>query len=159
MKTFIRLLYDVFMSAGMVSCRLGLLLINWCFLCSFQLLYLEFGFYPQLTLRQLIQPDQESQFSNLNLSSQLVPSIQSGSSPCVELQVVTPSTHLSKDYYPQLLLNPHRSKIQPPKQLDYWCMPRVFTKWLEYLVVSNTTNLIHSLTELFTQCDNSLVLG
>ena len=48
------------------------------------------------------------------------PSIQSGSSPSAGLQVVTQSTHLSKD---QLVSNPRRSEIQPPKQLDYRCMP------------------------------------
>ena len=37
--------------------------------------------------------------------------------------MVTQSTHLSKDCYPQLVLNPQRSEIQPTKQLDYRCMP------------------------------------
>ena len=72
-------------------------------------------FHPQLTLRQVIQP-------NLEFQSQLGPSIQSGSSPCTGLRLVTQSTHLSKDCYPQLASNPHRSEIQPPKQLDYRCM-------------------------------------
>ena len=49
------------------------------------------------------------------------PSIQSGFSPSAVLQVVTQTTHLSKDCYPQLVLNPHHSDIQPPKQLDYKC--------------------------------------
>ena len=49
--------------------------------------------------------------------------IQSGSSPRAGLQVVTQSIHLSKDCYPQLLSNPHCSKIRLPKQLDYKCMP------------------------------------
>ena len=61
--------------------------------------------------------------SRLVVRSQLGPSIQSGSSPSAGLQVVTQSTHLSKDCYPQLVSNPRRSEIQPPKQLDYRCMP------------------------------------
>ena len=76
--------------------------------------------YPQLTLQQLIQLDLESGFI---VRFQLGPSIQSGSSPSARLQVVTQSTHLSKDCYAQLVLNPHRSEIRPPKQLDYRCMP------------------------------------
>ena len=39
------------------------------------------------------------------------------------LQVVTHPTHVSKDCYPQLVSNPHRSEIWPPKWLDYRCMP------------------------------------
>ena len=77
-------------------------------------------FYPQLTLRQLIQLNLESRFI---VRSQLGLSIQPGSSPSAGLQVVTQSTHLLKDCYPQLVLNPHRSEIRPPKQLDYRCMP------------------------------------
>ena len=90
-------------------------------MCFFQLLYLESGyfiFYLQLTLRQLIQPDLESWFI---VRSQLGPIVQSGSFPSAGLQVVTQSTHLSKDCYPQLVSNPHRSEIRPPKQLQ--CMP------------------------------------
>ena len=86
----------------------------------FQLLYLESGFFPQLTLRQLIQPDLESRFI---VRSHLGPSIQSGSFTSAGLQVVTQFTHLSKDCYPQLVSNPHRSKIRSPQQLDYRCMP------------------------------------
>ena len=56
-------------------------------------------------------------------SSQLGPSIQSGSSPSAGLQMVTQSTHLSKDCYPQLVSNPHHSEIRPPKQLNYRRMP------------------------------------
>ena len=63
-------------------------------------------FLSVATLRQLIQPDLESRFI---VRSQLGPSIQLGSSPSAGLQVVTQSTHLSKDYYPQLVSNPHRS--------------------------------------------------
>ena len=37
------------------------------------------------------------------------------SSPSAGLQVVTQSTHLSKDSYLQLVLNPHRSEIRSPK--------------------------------------------
>ena len=77
-------------------------------------------FYLQLTLRQLIQRDVESRFI---VRSQLGPCIQSGSSPSAVLQVVKKSTHLSKDCYPQLIWNPLCSEIQPPKQLDYRCMP------------------------------------
>ena len=80
----------------------------------FQLLYFSYFFssgvsYSQLTLQQLIQPDLESRFI---FRSQLGPSIQSGSSPYAGLQVVTQSIHLSKDCYPKLVLNPHRSEIQ-----------------------------------------------
>ena len=86
-----------------------------------QLLYLESGFfYLLLTLRQLIQPDLGSRFI---ARSQLGPSIQSGSSPNAGLQVVTQSTHLSKDCYLQLVSNLYRSEIRSPKQLDYRCMP------------------------------------
>ena len=77
-------------------------------------------FHPQFTLRQLIQPDLESRFI---VRSQLGPSVQSGASPGAGLQVVTRSTHLSKDSYPQLVSNPYRSEIRPLKQLDYRCMP------------------------------------
>ena len=77
-------------------------------------------FYPQLTLRQLIQPDLESRFI---VRSQLDPSIQSGFSPSVGLQVVTQSTNLSIDCYPQQVSNSYRSKIRLPKQPDYKCMP------------------------------------
>ena len=72
-------------------------------------------FCPQLTLRQLIQPDLESRFI---VRSQFGPSVQSDSSPNAGLQVVTQSTHLSKDCYPKLVPNPQRSEIRPPKQLD-----------------------------------------
>ena len=77
------------------------------------------SFQPQLTLRQLIQPDLESRYL---VTSQLGPSIQSGSSPSAGLQVVTQSTHLSSDSYPQQVSNPRQSGIGPPKQLDYRCM-------------------------------------
>ena len=60
-------------------------------------------FYRRLTLRQLIQPDFEFRFI---FRSPLGPSFQSGYSPCAGLQVVTQPTHLSKDCYPQLVLNP-----------------------------------------------------
>ena len=60
-------------------------------------------FYPYLTLRQLIQPELESRFI---VRPQLGPNVQSGSSPSAVLQVVTQSTHLSKDCYPQLASNP-----------------------------------------------------
>ena len=78
------------------------------------------GFYPQLTLQQLIQPDLEPRFI---VRSQLGPSIQSGFSPSAGLQVVTQSTNLSKDCYPQQVSNSHRSKIWLPKQPDCKCMP------------------------------------
>ena len=54
--------------------------------------------------------------------SHLGPSIQSGSSPSAALQVFTQSTHLSKECYPQLVLNPLCYEIWPPKQLDYKSM-------------------------------------
>ena len=79
------------------------------------------GFFLSVaTLRQLIQPELESRFI---VRSQLGPSIQSGSSPSAGLQVVTQSTQLSRDCYPQLVLNPHHSEIRLPMQLDYRCMP------------------------------------
>ena len=82
----------------------------------FQLLYSESGFfYLQLTLQQLIQPDFESWFI---ARSQLGPRIQSCSSPNAGLQVVTQTTHVPKDCYPQLVLNLLCSKIRPPNQLD-----------------------------------------
>ena len=78
------------------------------------------AFYPYLILRQLIQLDLEPWFI---VRSQLGPSIQSGSYPCPGIQKVTRSTHLSKDCYPQLVLNPHPSEIRPLQQLDYRWMP------------------------------------
>ena len=51
-------------------------------------------FYPQLTLRQLIQPDLKSRFI---VRSQLGPSFQLGLSLSVGLQLVTQSAHLSKN--------------------------------------------------------------
>ena len=74
--------------------------------------------YPTDT-NLLIYPDSESWFI---VRSQLGPSIYSGSSPRAGLQVVIQSTHLSKDCYLQLVSNPYRSEIQPPKYLDYRCM-------------------------------------
>ena len=53
-------------------------------------------FQPQLTLWQLIQPDLEPRFV---FRFQLVPRIQSGSSPSAGLQKVTQSSHLSKNCY------------------------------------------------------------
>ena len=76
--------------------------------------------FPQLTLSQLIQLDLESW--NI-VRCHLGPSIQSGSSPCAGLQMVMQSSYLWKDCYPQLVLNPYNSKIPPPKQPDYRCMP------------------------------------
>ena len=76
--------------------------------------------YLQLTLRQLIQSNLESQFF---VRSQLGPTTQSGFSSCARLHLVTKFTHLSKDCNPQLVLNSHRSEIRPPKHLDYRCMP------------------------------------
>ena len=61
--------------------------------------------------------------SRFIVRSQLGPSIWSGSSSSAGLQVVTQSTHLSKDCYPQQVLNQHHSEIWPPKQLDYRCLP------------------------------------
>ena len=82
-----------------------------------------FFFNPKLTLWQLIQLGLESQFI---VRAQLGLSIQSDSSPCAGLQVVTQSSQLSKDCYPQLVLNPNRSEIRPPKHLDYKCMSLKF---------------------------------
>ena len=73
------------------------------------ILFIQNRFFLSVVyLRQLIQTDLESRFI---VRSQLGPSIQSG------------STHLSKNCYPQLASNPHRSEIRSPKQLDYKCMP------------------------------------
>ena len=69
---------------------------------SFIVTLFRLGFF-QLNLRQLVFPDLETWFI---ARSQLGPSIQSGSSPCSGLQVVTQSTHLLKDCYLQLVLNP-----------------------------------------------------
>ena len=44
-------------------------------------------------------------------------------SPCARLQVLTKSTHLSKDCYLKLVLNPHSSEIRSSKQLDSRCIP------------------------------------
>ena len=67
----------------------------------------------------------------------LFPSIQSGSSPSAGLQVVTQSTHLLKDCYPQLVSNPHRSEIRLPEQLDYW--------WILWLSSSNYGDESHTI--------------
>ena len=64
-------------------------------------------FYPQLTLRQLIQPYSESYFI---VRAQLVPNISSCCS-CAGLQVVIQSTHPSKDFYSQLVLNSYRFDV------------------------------------------------
>ena len=61
------------------------------------------SFHLQLTLRQLIQPDMKSRFI---VRSHLGPSIYSGSSPGYGLQVVTQSTHLSKEFYPPTGIEP-----------------------------------------------------
>ena len=66
----------------------------------------------RLTLRFLISPDLESQ---LIVRSQLRPRISLGSSASAGLQMVTQSTHISKDCYPQLVPNPHGSEIRPSK--------------------------------------------
>ena len=81
--------------------------------------------YRQLTLWQLIQPDLESRFI---VRSQLGPIVQSGSFPSAGLQVVTQSTHLSKDCYPQLVSNPHRSEIRASKVAGLHVMLGVITK-------------------------------
>ena len=90
-----------------------------------QLLYLESVLYRQLTLWQLIQPDLESRFI---VRSQLGPIVQSGSFPSAGLQVVTQSTHLSKDCYPQLVSNPHRSEIRTSKVARLHVILGVITK-------------------------------
>ena len=92
--------------------------IRLIFLFFFQFIQ-SWGFYAQLTLRQLIQPNLESRFI---VRAQLGRSIQSGSSPGAGLQLATQSTHQSKDCYPELVSNPPLSEIRPPKQLDYRCM-------------------------------------
>ena len=74
--------------------------------------------------------------------------------------MVTQSTHLLKDCYPQPVLNTHHSEIRPLKELDYWCMPvhsasnnvsnkvfkTFFTIWkfvrYEYLLISSSFILI-----------------
>ena len=89
-------------------------------------------FCLQFTLQQLIQPDLEFRFI---VTSQLGHSIQLGSSPSAGLQVATQSTHLSKDCYPQLVSNPHRPEIWPPKQLDYRCMPLHHNKFQKVITI------------------------
>ena len=82
-------------------------------------------FYPQLNLRQLIQPDLESRFI---VRSQLGPSIQSGFSPSARLQVVTKSTHLSKDCYPSW----YRTHIFPKFGLqNSWITGACHYTWAE----------------------------
>ena len=98
-------------------------------------------FHPQLILWQLIQPDLESR---IIVRSQLGPSIQSGQSPCARLQVLTQSTHLSKDCCSQLILSPNLSEIAPPEQLDYRCMS-LQPYGREYFSVK-TANALISLT-------------
>ena len=72
------------------------------------------------SLPQLIQLNLKSRFI---VNSQLGPRIQSGSSSGAGLQMVTQFIHQSKDCYPQLVSNLHRSEIRHPKQLDCRCMP------------------------------------
>ena len=93
--------------------------VNMTSLTLFLVVLFRAGFFhPQLNLRQLIQPDLESYYK---FTSQLGPSIQPGS-PCAGQLVVTQSTHLQKDCYPQLVLNSNHSEIRPPKQLDHRCI-------------------------------------
>ena len=96
-----------------------------------QLLYIESGsFLYVVNLTVAIQPDMKSRFV---VGSQLSPSIQSGFFPCAGLQVVTQFTHLLKDCYSQLVLNPHCSEVIPTKQLDYRCIP--FHLWSVFFCV------------------------
>ena len=103
----------------------------------FQLLYLESGF---LSVAYLTVTNLASLKSWFIVRSQLSRSIQSGSSSSAGLQVVTQSIHLSKDCYPQLVSNPHRSEIQPPKQLDYSCLPLHPAKNLSNITILEIKN-------------------
>ena len=103
--------------------------VKYCYLKSyfffFQLLYLESGFLSvaYLTVANLARLE-----ISVHCQVSFRSSIQSGSSPSAGLQVVTQSTHLSRDCYPLLVSNLHHSEIRPPKQLDYRCMPLHPTK-------------------------------
>ena len=68
----------------------------------------EYGHFSRRVWQLLIQPDLKSR---LNARSQLGSSIQSGSSLCATLQVITQSTQPSKDCYPRLVLIPHFSGV------------------------------------------------
>ena len=81
----------------------------------FQLLYLDSGFFIRsLPIASLFSPTR-------NFGSML--GLSYVSVRLLSQWWITQSTHLSKDCYPQLVSNPHRSKIRPPMQLDYRCMP------------------------------------
>ena len=86
----------------------------------FQLLYLESGFLSvaYLTIANLTRLVILVHYQ-VSVMSQYLVRLSSGAG----LQVVTQSTHLPKHCYPQLKPNPHRSEIQPSKQLEYRCMP------------------------------------
>ena len=85
-----------------------------------QLLYLESGF---LSVAYFAVANLARLGISFIVRPQSGPSIQTGSSLSAGLQVVTQPTHLWKNRYPKLVSNPHRSKIRPPTQLDYRCMP------------------------------------
>ena len=74
-------------------------------------------FYPQLTLRQLIQPDLQSRF---HVRSQLDTSIQSGSSLITGGHTIQPPI---EGQLPPTGIEPTSFRNSPPKQLDYRCMP------------------------------------
>lgn len=56
--------------------------------------------------------------------SQLGPCIQLSSSSSAGFQVIKLSIDLLRNFYPQLLQNPHHSKNLPPKLLHHRSMPR-----------------------------------
>ena len=82
----------------------------------FQLLYQGRVFYMQLTLRQLIQPDLESRFI---VRSQYLVRLLSQCWITGGHTIHPPVEGL----LPQLVSNPHRSEIRPPKQLNHRCIP------------------------------------
>ena len=75
-----------------------------CILLFLVILFRGGVFLLQFSLRQLIQPNSKTWFF-----------VRSQLGPCIQSEYA----HLSKDCFPQMLLNPHRSQIRPPKQVDY----------------------------------------
>ena len=62
--------------------------------------------------------------SSFVVRSQLGPCIQLSSSSSAGFQVIKLSIDLLRNFYPQLLQNPHHSKNLPPKLLHHRSMPR-----------------------------------
>ena len=87
------------------------------------LLYLEWNFTGSLSYDNWFSPLWNLGTLLGQLKFQLGPSIQSGTSPYAGLEVVTDSTHVSRDCYHQLTSNPHFYKNLSSKQLDCMWMP------------------------------------